>query len=376
MAFLRKTVTRKITLVLIIIALLLGAGVYYFWEDTTSFPLVYTLIGVGVLVIIFGIVVLNVVGIPLRKVTKQMKYLLTGKSYKRIYSSRIDEIGIIAQFFNEVTENIEKISNKLREQERMSSELEIAANIQKKILPLESPVIPGLEVTAKNRSAAEIGGDSFDFIKQPDSTFIYIGDVTGHGAPAALIMMMVNTLLHTYSEMYDNLYDIVVNTNKQLKPRIKAAMFMTMVMMKWQHKEQKMTYVGSGHEYILVYRAATGKIDSFVAGGIALGMIPDNSKIIKEQEIKLEKNDVVMLYTDGITEAKNDEGEMFDLARLKESFAKYAPQYGPEGVTHHVATDYSNFVGNAEQLDDVTLIVMKYTGKTEEAKDADKSTKW
>ncbi len=377
LTFLRKTVTRRISIFMTIVVIVLSVAGYFLWSNPISFPLSYTLIGVVILTIIFIAITFNIVGRPLGKVTEQMKYLLTGRPYKRIFSNRIDEIGIIAQFFNEITENIETISNKLKEQERMSSELEIASNIQKKILPLESPQIPGLEIVAKNRSAAEVGGDSFDFIKRPESTFMYIGDVTGHGAPAALVMMMVNTLLHTYSEMYDNLYDIVVNTNRQLKPRIKSAMFMTMVMMKWDHKFQKMTYVGAGHEYILIYRAATGKIESLAEGGIALGMVPDNSKLIKEQEIKLEKDDVILLYTDGITEAKNDNGEMFDVERLKESFAKHAAQYGPEGISHHIAIDYSNYVGNTEQADDVTLMVMKYTGASDkQEKTADKSTKW
>lgn len=375
--FLRKTLTRKISILLILLVIALGAATYYLWDNPMNFPLTYTLIGAGVLVIIFIVITFNVVGHPLKKVTEQMKYLLTGRPYKRIFSNRVDEIGIIAQFFNEITENLETISNKLREQERMSSELEIASSIQRKILPLESPQIPGLEIVTKNRSAAEVGGDSFDFIKRPESTFMYVGDVTGHGAPAALVMMMVNTLLHTYSEIYDNLYDIVVNTNRQLKPRIKSAMFMTMVMMKWDHKAQKMTYVGAGHEYLLVYRAATAKVEAQAAGGIALGMVPDNSKLIKEQEVQLEKGDVILLYTDGITEAKNDKGEMFDVKRLKESFAKHAAQYGPEGISHHIAVDYSNYVGNTEQADDVTLMVMKYTGEGgEQAKPVDKSTKW
>ncbi|MFC1655298.1 PP2C family protein-serine/threonine phosphatase [Patescibacteria group bacterium] len=377
LTFLRKTVTRRISIFMIVVAIVLGVATYLLWTNPMSFPLTYTLIGAGMLVVLFIAITFNVVGRPLKKVTTQMKYLLTGRPYKRIYSNRVDEIGVMAQFFNEITDNIETISSKLKEQERMSSELEIASSIQRKILPLESPQIPGLEIVAKNRSAAEVGGDSFDFINRPDSTFMYVGDVTGHGAPAALVMMMVNTLLYTYSEMYDNLYDIVVNTNRQLKPRIKSAMFMTMVMMKWDHKTQKMTYVGAGHEYLLVYRAATGKVEAQAAGGIALGMVPDNGKLIKEQEVKLEKDDVILLYTDGITEAKNNQGEMFEIDRLKESFAKHAAQYGPEGISHHIATDYSNYVGDTEQADDVTLMVMKYTGTTDEqAKPADKSTKW
>jgi sigma-B regulation protein RsbU (phosphoserine phosphatase) len=293
-----------------------------------------------------------------------MKLILTGKNYKRIETNRVDELGIIAQFFNEITENLEIISKKLKEEKRMSSELNVAAEIQQRLLPNESPLVQGIEIVTKNRPAVEIGGDSFDYINGKDATFFYIGDVTGHGAPAALVMMMVNTLLHTYAEMYSNAYDIVVNTNKQLKPRIKSSMFMTMVMLKWDHKTQKMTYVGSGHEHILIYRAKTGKLESIESGGIALGMTPDNSKIVKELNIPLEIDDQIVLYTDGITEAENNTGEMFGLDRLKELITKYAPEYGPEGLTHHVALDFSQFVGDAVQHDDITIMAIKYTGQT------------
>lgn len=360
----RKNLTRRFALILLIFCIVLSGGAYYYWGLTLNFPLLYSLIGLVIVFLFISLLIHKLINNPLNKLTKQMKLILTGKSYKRIETSRIDEIGIIAQFFNEITENLEIISKKLKEEQRMSSELNVAAEIQQTILPKQSPVVPGLEVVTKNRPAVEIGGDSFDYINGKDATYFYIGDVTGHGAPAALVMMMVNTLLHTYAEMYENAYDIVVNTNKQLKPRIKASMFMSMLMLKWDHKLQKMTYVGSGHEYILIYRAKTGQIDSIKCGGVALGMTPDNSKIVKELELPLEVGDQIVLYTDGITEAQNTAGEMFGLDRLKELISKYASQYGPEGVTYHTATDFSQFVGETEQIDDITLMALKYTGKS------------
>lgn len=360
--FIRKKLSRRIVLLLLIITVGLGGVAYYYWDKSTAFPLSYTLILLGVFFLLISASICGLINAPLRKVTKQMKLILTGHSYKRISTNRIDEIGIIAQFFNEITENLEVISKKLKEGSRMSSELNIASEIQQKILPKESPIVPGLEVVTKTRPAVEIGGDSFDYIAGKDCTYFYVGDVTGHGAPAALVMMMVNTLLHTYSEMYTSPYDIVVNTNKQLKPRIKSSMFMTMVLLKWDHLQQKMTYVGAGHEHILIYRAGTGQIESKESGGIALGMTPDNSKIVKELGITLEKDDLIILYTDGITEAQNNQGEMFGLERLIELIKKHAGQYGPEGINHHVALDFSQFVGETEQADDITLMVIKYTG--------------
>ena len=359
--FIRKKLTRRLVLLLLIITLGLAAAAYYYWDSELAFPLSYTLIGIGVFFLLISASIYKLINSPLRKITKQMKLILTGHSYKRISTRRIDEIGVIAQFFNETTENLEVISKKLKEEGRMSAELDVASEIQLKLLPTESPQVPGLEVVTKTRPAVEIGGDSFDYIQSKDATYFYVGDVTGHGAPAALVMMMVNTLLHTYSEMYQSPYDIVVNTNRQLKPRIKSSMFMTMVLLKWDHLIQKMTYVGAGHEHILIYRAKTGELESKESGGIALGMTPDNSNIVKELAIPLEKDDIVVLYTDGITEAQNNKGEMFGLERLKELVKKYAAEYGPEGINHHVALDFSQFVGETEQADDITLMVIKRT---------------
>ena len=373
--WIRKSLARRITLFLLFILAASSYGIYYFWDNPLSFPIYYSLAALGVATLIFIVLISSMISLPLKKLTKQMKLLLTGRSYKKITTNRIDEIGLIAQFFNEITENLEDISQKLKEGKRMSSELEIASSIQNTILPSKSPHVPNLEVVAKSRPAVEVGGDSFDFIQRENATYFYIGDVTGHGAPAALVMMMVNTLLHTYSEMYSSVYDIVVNTNKMLKPRIKAAMFMTMVMLKWDHLKKKMTYVGAGHEYLLIYRSATGQVESKPAGGVALGMVPDNSKLVKEQEVNLEDGDMIIVYTDGITEAKNDKGEMFGVERLIESIKKYAAQYGPEGVTHHTAIDFSQYVGNHEQEDDITLMVIKYT-EQENKEQADKSTNW
>lgn len=361
--WIRKNLTRRFALLFFILSVVLGGVAYYYWGLTANFPIYYSLAGVAGIFLIASLLIYKLIDSPLKKITKQMKLILTGKSYKRITTNRIDELGIIAQFFNEITENLEVISKKLKEEQRMSSELNVAAEIQQTILPKESPIVPGLLVDTKTRPAVEIGGDSFDYIQGRDATYFYVGDVTGHGAPAALVMMMVNTLLHTYSEMYQSTYDIVVNTNKQLKPRIKSSMFMSMVILKWDHQTQKMTFVGSGHEYILVYRAKTGKIDSIKCGGIALGMTPDNSKIAKELSLPLEIGDQIILYTDGVTEAQNSQGEMFGLERLNELITKYAAEYGPEGLTHHIATDFSQFVGDAEQIDDITLMALKYSGE-------------
>ncbi len=366
MKFFRKSLLLRLLAYFLSLAMLAAAITgYFFAQDWKTVPLEVFAITLMAFVLFYLVTILFDVIKPLKTILTQMKALLTGRKYSRIYSRRLDEIGIIAHFFNEVTRSFEKASSDIKEGKRMLNELEIAAQIQKDILPPQNPKIPGLEVVAKTRSAAELGGDNFDFITVGDNTYIYIGDVTGHGVPAAIVMVMVHTILYSIVEYCSNAYDLVVRTNKLLKKNIKSTMFMTMLMYHWDHKAKKMSYVGAGHEHVLIYRAGTGKCEVRPSGGIALGMVPDNSKLIKEIELPMEKDDVIVMYTDGVTEGRNMAGELFGLERLVAAVEKHAPEYGSEGIVHHVAMDYAKFVENHVQEDDVSLIAIKYVGEGE-----------
>ena len=380
MIFLKKSIIRKAYFDLVVFAFIAAVIIFYFYmEGQESIPF-DIFIGVLALFTGFFLLILHYEIIrPMKRIMKQMKFLLAGKKYKKIYSTRIDEVGILAHFFNEVTTSFEKVSADIKEEKRMMGELEIAAKLQRDILPPMNPKIKGLDIIAKTRAAAELGGDSFDFISVDGNHYMYIGDVTGHGVPAALVMTMVNTLVHTYAEIKDNPYEIAVGVNKQLKDRISSTMFMTMMLLCWKEKEKKMTYVGCGHEHLMIYRAGKGKCDVIKSGGIALGMVPDNSKLVKEIDLDLEKDDVIVLYSDGITEGRNMAGEMYGIDRLKEAVEKFAPQYEADGVVHHVALDYSRFVEDHVQDDDVTLIAIKYMGDNtpkQVVKEETESTSW
>ncbi len=376
---LKKSILRRVFIYFIFFALLICAAAFYlFINNETQVPFWAFVGALFVFLIYFLLVYLYEFVRPVQIILKEMKALLTGRKYKKIYTRRLDEIGVMAHFFNEVTKSMEQVSKEIKEGKRMLNELEIASSLQQEILPKESPDFPGIEIVAKNRPAVELGGDNFDFIRSGNNLFIYGGDVTGHGVPAALVMTMANSLIHTFVDIYDNAYDVVVNTNKQLKTRIKSTMFMTMLMLRWDFVNQKMTYVGCGHEHLLIYRINMGKCESKKAGGIALGMVPDNSKLIKEQDLELELGDVIILYSDGLTEGRNMSGEMYSLDRLIAAVERYAAEYGPDGIVNHVALDYSRFVQDHVQDDDVTLIAVRYTGSTAKEKRTESliSTKW
>lgn len=367
MRFIRKSVIGKS---IFFLALLLGgiiaAASYLRRNGMLEIHFEWVFIFAIALILFIFVVFVWDVAVPLSRVAKQVTNLLTGKTFKRIKPTTIDEVGVITHFFNEITQDLEKISYDVKERRRMSSELDIASSIQRDVLPKEVPEARGLDVLAKTRSAAEIGGDTFDFLTSADGNqlFIYIGDVTGHGVPAGLIMMMADTILSTMVfHGVDNGKSLIADTNYLLYPRISSRLFMTSVMLRWDKESQQMFYTGAGHEHVLVYRKQQEEVEAITSGGIALGMIPDVSKIVQEKQIPLEIGDCLLLYTDGITEAKNRTGQMYGLDRLIKSLRKngYKPSVGTifDGLTK----DFSDFVEEYVQIDDITMIVIKYMGK-------------
>lgn len=375
----RKSITRSFFFYLVVLFAFSFGGAYladmFLEVDVYSKPFSYYFVG-GVFLLVFIGFYYNF-SRPFRIVMRQVKLVLTGRPYKKILTDRNDEIGILAHFFNEVTANFEKVTSQLKEREKIHSEMEVASNIQKDVLPTQTPQIAGLDVMAKTRFADDLGGDCFGFIKKGEGHLMYIGDVTGHGLPAALVMMMVSTLLDTYAEMCEKALQVVVNTNKQLKPRIKATMFMTMLLLSWDPEQKRMSFVGAGHEYLFVYRKAVGTVEKIPAGGIALGMVPDNSALVKEVDLDLAEGDVILLFSDGITEARDDNGEMYGENRLMSSFTEHAAQFDASGILFHIAQDFSNFTGDHEQEDDMTLICIKYNGINSEASEPKQvSTNW
>ncbi len=365
----KKLISKFILFELILIAL--GVGVTLLWPEY-----IWGVLG--------GIGLLNIgaffffITHPLKKILREFKALLTGKRYNRIYTKKMDEIGVIAHFFNAITHSLERVSTDIKDHRRISSELNVAQKIQQDLIPQSAPDIPGLDIIAKTRPAAEIGGDSFDFITKNDRTFMYIGDVTGHGVPSGLVMMIVDTLLHTFADMVENSHQLLVQVNKYLKPRIQSTMFMTMIMLQWIPQTKEMKFTGAGHETLIHYKALNKTVDNLKAGGIALGMIPDNEKLAQEQPLNFQEGDFIILYTDGITESRNTDGEMFGESKLVKIIEKNAPEaVSAEALFQRISTEVTHFIGDTIQQDDMTLLVIRHGEKPAEATaEAKESTKW
>lgn len=362
MSFFGKSLTLKF-LATVLIFSTLSAGVFYFlgYKNVESIPLNIAGIYFAVLILFVLIAFIFIVLKPLRTILGQIQLSLAGKKVKKIFTTRLDEVGLFAHFFNKVTEGFTEAVSDIKDRKRMLDELSTAYELQKGIFPEEAPKVEGLSIAAKNLPATEIGGDSYDFIDSKENVYIYVGDVTGHGVRAGLLMGMISAMITSFADVLNSAKDIIINTNKHIKKYSLPSMFMTLVMLSFNKATKKITYVGAGHEHILVFRKSSGQLETIVSGGTALGMVPDISAMAKEIEIPLEIGDLVVLYTDGITEAKNKQGELFGLERIKSSFSDYAEQYDANGVNYHISKDLAEFVGDESQLDDITLIVLQRT---------------
>ena len=321
-----------------------------------------------VLVIFLGLLLLvayyyQYVYLPLKKVSRQVAAVLAGNEYTKIKMKSKDEFGLIAHFFNEITDNLEGISFELKEGERMASELTLASDIQESVLPSSIPLIPKLDTVAKTRSADEVGGDSFAVVQKGNEYYVYIGDVTGHGAPAGLVMMMVSTLFDVLLPSCTSTQDLAVSINSILKPRVNTSMFMTTAFFRWDTNSEKMFYTGAGHEHILIYRSAEGVCEAIPTGGIALAMAEDISTIVSEKELTLNDQDIIVLYSDGISEAVNEAGELYGLERLKQAVKQFGHLGKSLDLFNAISEDIARFTGDTVQKDDMTLIVMRYASQ-------------
>ncbi|MFA5116831.1 MAG: SpoIIE family protein phosphatase [Candidatus Omnitrophota bacterium] len=248
----------------------------------------------------------------------------------------------------------------LAEKERMDEEMRMGREIQMTLLPHESPRIPGISVAGLMQPAKEIGGDYYDFISVPQkgSFGIVIGDVSGKGVAAGLLMAMAKTAINTLSQEEVSPRQILLRANQILSQHISGHKFMTMLYFLWRPEDKTMVYSSAGHEHILVYHSQSGQLETILSGGFMLGMLSDIDGFLEEKQIKFEQNDKILLYTDGVTEAQNQSGERFGLERVQSIF-KSNIQKSPQELMQVIRDEVYSFIGNYPQYDDITLILME-----------------
>lgn len=245
------------------------------------------------------------------------------------------------------------------EKGRMERELQMAREIQESLLPARVPAMHGYEVAAGWRAAREVAGDFYDLFMLPDETLgVVMADVSDKGAPAALFMALARSMIRTHAYSGFSPLDTLARTNELILEDARSGMFVTVYHSVFR-ADGSCTHVNAGHNPPLLVRARTGTVEFMPRGGRAIGWFTDNP--LRAVEMQLEPGDIIVYYTDGLTEAENHEQEFFGEQRLKAAVQEGAGQPA-ETILNGILSRADAFCAGAPAHDDTTLCVVRYTG--------------
>ncbi len=265
-------------------------------------------------------------------------------------------LSIIAAQSAQVVENA-----RLYEEEQalqfVRRELELASSIQKKLLPSTAPQIEGYSVSGRNLTAQTVGGDYFDFIQiDKDRWALCLGDISGKGLPASLLMSNLQAILRGQVLHLNNPSEILRNANHQLFHSTSSEKFATMFLGILDLSQHSLVFSSAGHEYPFMLKSS-GSHSRLQSGGVPLGVLDGQEYV--EKTIKLEKGDCLFVFSDGITDSINIEDERFGEERLEQILLELkARETVPENMINDVFNRSIEHSGQSKRFDDMTAVVL------------------
>lgn len=255
---------------------------------------------------------------------------------------------------------IEAMSRDLRVKERLEREIELARDVQRFLFPSTIPNPPGIQLAAYNQQAQQVGGDYYDFLTLPSGELtIVVADVSGKGAPAALVMAAARGALRAIGPEAKGPKDLLVKLNRFIIDDLRKDMFITMIALTVDPAARRLRVARAGHDPMLRMAPQNYDSDFVQPKGIALGLIgkKDFADSMEEIELPLLKGQRYALYTDGIIDARNDKGEEFSINRLLK-ILREEMRLSPADTIGRVVKDLQDFIKQTPQFDDITLLVL------------------
>jgi serine phosphatase RsbU (regulator of sigma subunit) len=320
-----------------------------------------------VLVIISAFFVARSFSAPIKKLTGITRVIAEGNLEQRIEVTTGNEIGVLAESFNVMTSRLSESREQLRlttaAKERIESELAIAKEIQLGMIPRTFPPFPDrkeFDLFALIEPAREVGGDLYDFfLLDPDHLCFLVGDVSGKGIPAALFMAVTSTLIRAISLKGQEAGEILTRANEKLGQDNDSCMFASLFYGILNLKTGEVVYANAGHNPPVAIRRNDSPAFLKVEAGLALAMMEETA--YRSQTLTLRPGDSLVLYTDGVPEAMNEQQELFSDERLLTALASLQG-LDPADRIKGLMTNLRDFTQGAEQSDDITLLMLTYNG--------------
>jgi serine phosphatase RsbU (regulator of sigma subunit) len=268
-------------------------------------------------------------------------------------------VGTFAGFAAVALENAKLLEESIVK-ERLEKELDVAREVQYKILPQRNPDFKKFEIASLFVPAFEVGGDYYDFFNISKTKLgIVIADVSGKGIEAAFIMAQIKGIFSTLAKLYSEPKELLIKANSILEDSIARKSFVTAIYGVIDTEKDTFKFARAGHSPLLYFDGS--KINRIIPSGIGLGLDYSGKfeNTLKEMEIKLNNNDIITLFTDGINESLNEKYEEFGFERLEEIIVNNS-NFGVEELSNNIMKSVSTFSQNNSQHDDITLVLFKW----------------
>jgi len=274
-----------------------------------------------------------------------------------------DDLNMLEAYANQAAiamENAILVKSSL-EKERMEQQLQIAREVQLKLLPQNMPQLKNLEFNATMITAYEVGGDYYDFFnKKTSSIGLVIGDVSGKGTSAAFYMAETKGIIQSLANIYTSPKEILISTNNILYNSLERKTFISLIVATVNTKKKELVFARAGHSPVIYYQAKSKKVSMLEPAGLAVGLDDGKNfdKILKEKTLKYNKNDVFIFYTDGLTEARNITNEEFGEDRLCDIVKKHG-HLTAEELKDKILDYILEFLDGNKLQDDLTMIILR-----------------
>jgi serine phosphatase RsbU (regulator of sigma subunit) len=247
------------------------------------------------------------------------------------------------------------------QQERLERELQLAMEIQQRFQPTAPPVVPGYEFQGISFPCYEIGGDYYDFIEREDGRLVIaLGDVSGKGTAAALLMSSLHAAIHAQTGSHDTLVETISAVNRYLADNIPSNRFVTLFYAELDPESGALSFLNAGHNPPLIVHAA-GTVEQLASGGLPLGIKADAD--YREGRTTMQMGDVLVIYSDGVTEAASPSGEEFGPTRLYEVVSRNVDA-SAAGIRDRIESALTKFSQGTQAADDITLVIVKRQSET------------
>jgi serine phosphatase RsbU (regulator of sigma subunit)/anti-sigma regulatory factor (Ser/Thr protein kinase) len=331
-----------------------------------------------------GLLLLGVLGVfmlsnyfvnPIVKITQRVRKFTSGDLESELPLEGAEEFFEISRAFNEMMSRVSQDKKNIIEREKLAKEIEVASHIQKTLLPAKVPRLPGMEVDTFYRAASVIGGDLYDIFEIcPGRYCLVVADVSGKGVPASLVMSILRTVIRIYATDESSPRAILGKVDRYLEGNIPSGMFITVMLVIYDVASAKLNLVSAGHNPMIYFDSKGSRLMKLNPAGTPLG-VPladdvDFESALEETEIVLSQEDMIAIFTDGITEALDRDKNQFGMKRLMDFFGTAVSNGSRPPVTelsNELVRAIDDFAGFSSQADDITFIIARATAEGENA---------